>query len=121
MIAQLLAHRLALYVPSKDHANKDLPANKRAGLLTHAIFGLAKACGGATTQQAQGAWVYGDGTVGTEDVTIVYAHVSEAGFREATRTLHSLAHDIMRDGSQASVLVEVDGQARLLTQDETAV
>lgn len=122
-MSAILAHKLALYVPSKDRFNEELPADARAALLTHAIFGLAGACGGATTQEARGAWVYQDGTVGTEPVTLVYAYVSEAGFAAAQEVLAGLAQDIGRDGNQDSVLTEVDGCAQLLvsTHERNAV
>lgn len=104
-----LKHRVAVYVPSTTNVNVRLDERTALEWENSALTLLSTLFGGATAMPVRGGWVTNEGTLVTENVTIVYAFVNDL----TTDSLLKVREFVLRMKvalGQEAVAVEIDGQ-----------
>lgn len=105
-----LPDRIAVYIPSTTDTDQYTDTTE---YVNAALRFLSTLCGGATSQQARGAWVSESGVLVIEDVTIVYSNTDDLNDSLVSQ-VYDFAGHIKQALSQEAVSVEINGALNLV-------
>jgi hypothetical protein len=111
--SQWLGNRVAVYVPSTYNVNQVLTNEAAERVVGETARFLSQLFGGATSQTATGYYVASDGTLVTEEVTIVYSYTRRLS-RNDRKAVFDYCRDLKLRLGQELVTVEVNGKLRFL-------
>ena len=100
-------HIVKIYVPSTSNViESDL--TKAQHFTDYCLTQLARMFGGATAQQAQGAWISPVHGLVKEPIVIVFAFCSQESLDQYRGDVFQLAAEIAMEMKQEAVSVEID-------------
>lgn len=108
-----LTQRVAVYVPSTRDVSEVLTNEAAKEATDRTARFLSELFGGATAQPAVGYYVAADGTLVTENVTIVYSYTKRLS-RQRRKAVFDYCKVLKADYGQELVTVEINGKIRLV-------
>lgn len=102
-----LSHCFKIYVPSTVDVNTPVD---NTGQVNNTLQFLSGLFGGATSQEARGAWVSSSAGLVVEDVTICYAFCSLSQKLRCRRAVVDYCKGLAKDMKQEAISLEIDGR-----------
>jgi len=108
LLGKGLSQKVSLYIPGTVNVNEAASQELIDGWVTAAHTFLAGLFGGATSLRALGSYIANDGTLVTENITVIYAYASKVSNSQILSIL-DFVHGLKTESGQESIGVEVNG------------
>ena len=106
-----LTHSIGIFIPSTLDVNVTVDNGEQ---VQSALAFLGKVFGGATSSNAEGVWQSNEGSLVTEQVTIVRTFVSQSALNTHLDEVLEFAKIIKREMGQEAVALDIDNQLVLV-------